>query len=150
MNEDQKSQTSQTEQTTQTVQTEQTGQMSVASAPAQQATKPFIPPVETKGDTKLLTYIVIALGALVVLAVIGIIVGINLLLNSRIKPVTPPPVKEEITPTPTPQANYKYASEAAVIKLKNDLKKLNAQIGSTDYFETEILPPSLDSEIKIE
>ena len=109
-----------------------------------------LPNIETKSDTKLLSLIIGGLAVLIMLAVIGIIVGVRLLINSRQnRPVTTP-VSQQPTPTPTITQISKYASDSAVMKLKNDLSNLGSQIDSTDYFETQILPPSLDSQIKIE
>ena len=89
---------------------------------------------------------------IVLLAIIGIIVGLSIIRNST--PVTPTPSE---TPTPIPSVieivpvqNPKYASDSAFLKLRDDLKSLNQQIGTANFFEPEIAPPSINLKIQIE
>jgi len=105
-------------------------------------------PMEQKNY--LLYIIAGALVVLIIMAVIGVVVGTALIVNFQrnLKPVAT--TKVEPTPTLTPLPGKKYASDSAVVKLRDELIKLRTEIDTMDYFEAQIVPPSLDSKIRIE
>ncbi len=89
---------------------------------------------------------------IILIAFIGILAGISILKR-------PAPMQTLITPVPTiiptttitivPNTNSKYASDAAFLKLREDLKTLNQEIGTVNFFEPEISPPNIDLNIQI-
>lgn len=98
---------------------------------------------------------ILAIGAgvfvIILMALVGIIVAISLLrapvqVQPEIK-ITPTPVLEIVEIFPT--ANPKYASDSALLEIRENLKVLNQQIGSANFFEPEISPPSIDLNIEI-
>lgn len=116
------------------------------------------PPPETQetmvsksGPNLKLIAIISAVVLIVIIAFIGILAGLSML--RRPLPVTPLP-----TPVPTPipseieviqKANPKYASDSALLDLKNNLKELSKQIGMANFFEPELSSPNIDLKIEI-
>jgi len=69
------------------------------------------------------------------------------------------PIKKiETKPTPTPTPEFKeeiippspYATDAAILKLENEIKSLDQQIISADLKEASLNPPVLEMKIKFE
>jgi hypothetical protein len=95
------------------------------------------------------TIIGAALLMLLVVVFIGISVGLSII-RSAFKytpPTLPPAPAPEITITPV---SSKFATDAGVLKLRDDLKKISQSIDTVDLIEPQISPPALDLEIKIE
>lgn len=112
----------------------------------------IVPEPTKKFDFKLLA--IIAGVILLVLGIItGIIVGLSLVLGRQ--NITPNPTPIPTAPaTPTivdifPHANPKYASDSALLEIKENLQSLNQQISTANFFEPEISPPNLDLAIEI-
>ncbi|MGB9706911.1 MAG: hypothetical protein ACPLXP_02460 [Microgenomates group bacterium] len=67
----------------------------------------------------------------------------------------PPPAQPTPTPTPTPFLSEEitnpsfYATDSAVLKIEEDLKKIDRDLESTELKESNLNPPVLDWEIRI-
>lgn len=114
---------------------------------------PSVEPEVSKRKT-ILPFILIGGGIifLVLLAIVGIIVGLSFL---KAAPNTPLLITQTPTPVPTiieviSNPNPKFASDSGFLKMRDDLKSLNAEIGSANFFEPEISPPNIDLNLKIE
>ncbi len=88
---------------------------------------------------------------LILFAIIGIVVGLSILRS----PQTTTP-QETPTPTPVPTVieiitnqNPKYASDSALINLRDQLRNLSAEIGGANFFEPEISAPNIDLNLEI-
>ncbi len=80
-----------------------------------------------------------------------LIIGINLIINSAKNISSPPPPTPVIeAPTPTAVFQSKFATDAGVLKLRDDLTKLQTDIDSVDLFEPQLASPNLDLKISIQ
>lgn len=89
----------------------------------------------------------------VVLAIIGLLIFLILPILTRPKTVPveppPPPVKIETPPIATPAAKSKFASDAGVLKIRDDLKRTNINLDAVDLFEPELTLPNIDQNITV-
>ncbi len=95
-----------------------------------------------------------ALGILLLLllaAVCGIVLASVLIVRYQQRNLPPTPISTpsgQVAPPPGPVS--KFATDAAVLKKREELKGLLNEIDTTDYFEAQISPPSVNANIKIE
>lgn len=93
----------------------------------------------------------LGLGILVILAAVaGVALGAALILRYERRALPPTPeVTQSARSTPSSPLS-KFATDSAILKLREDITSLQKEITSMDYFEAQIAPPALDSNIKIE
>lgn len=87
---------------------------------------------------------------MIILVIALIIFGVNLLVNS-LKPIsinTPAPIVNE-QPVIISKTVSKFATDAGVLKLREDINKLRSDIDSVDIFEPQLSPPNIDLNIAI-
>ena len=90
-------------------------------------------------------------GLMFALVLALLIIGINLIINSAKNISAPPPPTPVIeAPTPTAVFQSKFATDAGVLKLRDDLTKLQTDIDSVDLFEPQLGSPNLDLKISIQ
>lgn len=105
-----------------------------------------IPPKEEKPKRKL----ILVVGGVVIIVTITIL--LLLFLTSRkpgekiFLPVVPSPTPT-IIETPV-HPSSPYATDAAVLKIEEDLKSLDQELQGTDLKEAGLNPPVLDMEVK--
>lgn len=123
------------------------------ATPVEAAPTPVAPP-EAKPIKKFNPLLLVLIGGVVILvlfAIIGIVVGISMLRSPapvQITPTTTPVVSEtplEVLPNPNP----KYASDSAFLQIRDQLKSLNQEISTANFFEPEISSPNIDLNIEI-
>lgn len=90
-------------------------------------------------------------GAIVVLLLIILIsINIGLALIKSAFQYTPPPAAPAPAPAVTIKpVSSKYATDAGVLKLRDNLKTIGQSIDSVDLMEPQIAPPALDLNINI-
>lgn len=106
-------------------------------------------PRQTRPDYSLWLILGAALLAIVIIVIVAV-VGLKIILSSFKMP-SPPPAP--LPPTPEVKVAPKsprFATDAGVLKLREDLVSLGAQIDSVDLIEPQISPPALDLSIGIE
>ena len=57
---------------------------------------------------------------------------------------SPTPISELTT---TPSA---YATDSAILRIKNNLQEIEKELGATDLYESGLLPPVLDMKVEFE
>jgi predicted PurR-regulated permease PerM len=95
-----------------------------------------------------------AIGLIFLVLVAAVVIAANLVISSakNLPKLTPTPAPvAEVTPPIIHNANpiSQFATDAAVLSLSSDLKKLRQDIDSIDLFETQLSPPSLDLSIRV-
>lgn len=123
------------------------------ATPVEAAPTPATPPV-AKPVKKFNPLLLVLIGGGVVLilfAIIGVIVGLSLLRNPAPVQVTPTPtpVVSEMPIDVLPNPNPKYASDSAFLQIRDQLKALNQEISTANFFEPEISSPNIDLNIEI-
>jgi hypothetical protein len=87
------------------------------------------------------------------LSVVALILFLVLPILLRPKPTIietpPPPIKVEVPPVASPAARSKFASDAGVLKIRDDLKRTNINLDSVDLFEPQLTPPTIDTDISV-
>lgn len=110
-------------------------------------TEPPIPASDPNRSLKIIAVIAIFL------AVIGLLIFLILPILTRPKTVPveppPPPVKIETPPLATPAAKSKFASDAGVLKIRDDIKRANINLDAVDLFEPELTLPNIDQNITV-
>ncbi len=104
------------------------------------------PPPKSFRKFWLVTAIVFALLALI--TIVSVITTVLILKKPASTPETSPQPTIIITPTPVPTPS-KFATDAGILKIQADLKLLLGKIDSVDFFQTEITPPNLDLNIRV-
>lgn len=107
-------------------------------------------PTVTVPSSKTIYFLIGLLVVLILAALAGIILGTSLILRYQKQTLPPPPAPIEASPSAVPSGIKKYASDSAVLKVKEDVRTLQSEISSMDYFQTEISPPVIDSNIQIQ
>ena len=92
----------------------------------------------------------------VIILVLAIIVGIVVFLVPMFtksepvvyeKPTPPAPIAE--IPIATPAAKSKYATDSAILKMKEELNLIQSKINTIDLYEISITPPNIDLDLYI-
>lgn len=131
--------------------------------PERESAQPIEPaqPVTTAPETETVTTksapqsraIYFLIGLLVILitaALAGIILGSSLILKYQQNTLPPAPVPLQASPSAVPEGIKKHASDSAALKVKEDVKTLQSEINSMDYFQAELSPPVIDPNIQIQ
>jgi len=107
-------------------------------------------PIEEEPKQKILPKKIIFLGGLLLLfLLILILISLNLKQKHSFSDVFPTP-----TPTPTPTLIEEitnpsfYATDSAILKIEEELKKIEQELDSTDLKESSLNLPVLDWEVK--
>lgn len=108
------------------------------------------PPPIIKPKTNLLPlYIAGGIIVFILITAVLLVMGLSLIKKAvpvpiAPKPTPPAPPVESVTPT-----NPKYASDSALLKLRDDAKNLGTQIDSVDLFEPQLSSPNIDLNLNI-
>jgi hypothetical protein len=106
---------------------------------------------QKKQNNYILWLITGVIGLMFTLVVALIIVGVNLITRNNTSTIsTPTPTIVEEQPITTIVSKSKFATDAGVLKLREDLTKLRSDIDTTDLFETQLSPPNIDLNITIQ
>lgn len=111
------------------------------------------PPPVVVAKTKVNKTIYFIIGGIVLFILIivtGLYVGFSLI--SKPVKVVPTPI---VTPPPPPVVEVpripsKFASDSALLKIREDIKKTQADIDTVDLFDAQISPPTIDLGIQIQ
>ncbi len=109
------------------------------------------PPLELPpppANRRVWVIVAIIIAALALTAIIAL-ATVFILLRQQPASVGPAPASVTQTVPTLPPPSSKFATDAGVLKLRDDLKTLMGRIDSVDFFESEISPPSLDLNIAI-
>lgn len=107
------------------------------------------PPSAAIKKDRTVLILTILLVVMIAAAVVGIIVGTVMISSYQRKNLPPPPVAV-LTPVPAqPGVMSKFATDSAVLQTKEKLQKLLLNINTADYFEAEINPPSVETNISL-
>lgn len=100
-------------------------------------------------NNKTLIVIIITIVFFILLVATGVLIGFAMILSAT-KPTPAPvaPVVEQPINIPTVIVS-KFATDAGIIKLKDDLKNTQTKIDTMDLFEQQITPPVFDLNISI-
>ncbi len=92
-----------------------------------------------------------AVGLLFAVVLALIIIGVNMIISSskNVNLNQPQPPPETAQPAAVPPKISKFATDSAVLGLRDGLAKLRSDIDSNDPFEPQLAPPSLDLGISI-
>lgn len=108
-------------------------------------------PERVKPRNLLIWAIAGSVGLLFTIVLALLIIGVNLIISStkNLNTAPPPePPKIEIPVEPPPKVS-KYATDSAVLGIKESLNKLRSDIDANDPFEPQLAPPSLDLSVNI-
>lgn len=120
----------------------------VAPSPLKTAT--MIPSVSVPKPKNWLPFVIgAAVIGLLLIIIIAISVGLSLL-RSVLNYTPPPPAPAAAPVVNIVPVSSKYASDAGVLKLRDDLRVIAKAIDSIDLVEPQIAPPALDLRISIE
>lgn len=106
------------------------------------------PVVKPKKDATTL----IIIGAIVFLVFVilaTLIIGFTLLTRPHTPVVPPPPPTAQPTAPINPQPSSKFASDSALLKIRDNLKAIRTSVDSLDLFDAQISPPDIDTNIHV-
>lgn len=108
------------------------------------------PPVVTPGRNKTVLIIIFSTVLFLAIVAVGLYVGFSLI--SKPAKITPIPIVEPPPPPAQiiPAVPSKFASDSALLKIREDLKKTQGDIDTVDLFDAQISPPSIDLGIQIQ
>lgn len=107
------------------------------------------PVVKPKRD---MTIFFIAGGVIIflIIIIVFLILGLSLLRRPKSASNTTAPTVTTPPPAPAPPPPPgKFASDSAILKIRDEMKAVKVSIDSMDLFDAQIAPPNLDFSIKI-
>lgn len=112
--------------------------------------KQFVyPTTPAPQKNNLVWFIVGGIAAFLIIVFTGVIVGVTLIQRAIPKPIATPPEQTSVPPVITAPITPRWATDAGVLKIRDDLRTLQGKIDTIDFFEPQISPPSIDLGISI-
>ena len=109
----------------------------------------FVPPPPYRPNQVI--WLAIAAGIFVFVVIVFFLVwfGVRLILNSLQPAPTPAPLAPTAPVETPPPVTSPYATDSAVLRLKDKTNALKEKVSTTDFFEAKISLPSLDQSMNI-
>lgn len=115
------------------------------------STNPVVPPPPPPNPSR--NFLPWVIGGGIIILLLIILIGINTglaLIRSAFRYTPPPPAPALPAPVVnTTPVSGKYATDAGVLKLRDDLKTISQSVDAVDLLEPQIAPPALDLSISI-
>lgn len=110
--------------------------------------KPSAPPAKPPRNYTLWLFIA-GIVIFIIVVSLALIVGSSIFLSLLKPPAQPQPEPAAPVIMVTPKIESKFASDSAVLQIRDSAKSLQTDIDSVDLVEPELSPPSLDLNIRI-